>query len=174
MHTESSKAAHRPGSAPRESDQRKILNALSYTEPKTLRELSAIVGKPTSTVSARLDLLQRMGLVFYFPPGDSEGYMLVEAPSDYEDVSRSYRRRMTIARAKTLLNDLEFLPPYLIDAVNRFLMDNGEKPRIDPEPDKRIESNVPTICNTCNGKHNNIIPCPKCGGLSESLFDVCD
>jgi rubrerythrin len=28
------------------------------------------------------------------------------------------------------------------------------------------------VCDRCNGKHNNITPCPKCGGLSESLFEA--
>lgn len=28
------------------------------------------------------------------------------------------------------------------------------------------------VCDRCNGEHNNITPCPKCGGLSESLFEA--
>ena len=28
------------------------------------------------------------------------------------------------------------------------------------------------FCDRCNGEHNNITPCPKCGGLSESLFEA--
>lgn len=136
MHTEASKAAHKPGSQVRESDQRKILQALE-TGPKTLSQLSAIIGKPNSTVSARLDLLQRIGYVFL--NDYISAYELV--PHGYENATgREYRRRMTISRAKTLLNDLEFLPPYLIDACNRYLMDNGEKPKIQAEPDKFTEA----------------------------------
>ena len=136
MHTEASKQAHRPGSEVRETDQRKILAALK-NGPKTLYQLGVIIGKPNSTVSARLDLLQRIGFVFL--NDYISAYELV--PHGYESATgREYRRRITIARAKTLLNEPEFLPPYLIDAVNRYLMDNGEKPRIYPEPDKFTES----------------------------------
>lgn len=134
MHTESSKAAHKPGSKVRESDERKILRALEDRE-LTIRQLSAEIGKVPGTVSARLDSLKRKGLI-----NDYMGkYHIV--PVDFQNkVGEIFRRHITIQRAKTLLNDLEFLPPYLIDACNRFLMDNGEKPKIQAEPDKFTES----------------------------------
>lgn len=138
MHTEASKQAHKPGSKVRESDERKILRALEGRE-LTIRQLSAEIGKVPGTVSARLDSLKRKGLI-----NDYMGkYHIV--PVDFQNkVGEIFRRHITIQRAKTLLNDLEFLPPYLIDACNRFLMDNGEKPMIKAEPDKYIEPRRPT------------------------------
>lgn len=138
MHTQASKQAHNPGSKVRESDEHKILAALEGRE-LTIRQLSAEIGKVPGTVSARLDSLKRKGLVNdYFGK-----YHIV--PSVFQNrVGEIFRRHITIQRAKTLLNDLEFLPPYLIDSVNRFLMDNGEKPRISAEPDKFIETRQPT------------------------------